>query len=95
MEDVRRCKKGGSRGLSWISAKKLRPTWSPPGGVVGATGCAGVGVWGNSGGRFLPVETAVGHKTVAGANFRGRGACTLYEPKVILSAKTLDPHYGS
>ena len=57
------------------------------------------GVWRNSGGRFLPVEAAGGHKPVAGAYFRGRGACTQYDPKVILGAKTLDPkgdaYYGS
>ena len=50
-------------------------------------------------GGFLPMEAAVGHKAVAGACFRGRGACTQYGPKVILGAKTLDPKsdadYGS
>ena len=42
-------------------------------------------------GRFLPVKVAGDCKTVAGAYFRGRGACTQYDPKVILGAKTLDP----
>ena len=50
-------------------------------------------------GGFLPVEAAGGHKTVASAYFRGRGACTKYDPKVIVGAKTLDPkgdaYYGS
>ena len=36
---------------------------------------------------------------MAGAYFRGRGACTQHDPKVILGAKTLDlkgdAHYGS
>ena len=32
-----------------------------------------------------------GYKTMAGAYFRGRGACAQYDPKVILGAKTLDP----
>ena len=40
-------------------------------------------------GGFLPVKAA-GGKTVAGAFFCGRGACTQYDPKVILGAKTLD-----
>ena len=42
-------------------------------------------------GGFLPVKAAGGCKTVASAYFRGRGACTQYDPKVILGAKTLDP----
>ena len=42
-------------------------------------------------GGFLPVKAAGGCKTVAGACFRGRGACTQYGPKVTLGAKTLDP----
>ena len=50
-------------------------------------------------GGFLPVQDAGGFKTVAGAYFRGRGACTQYDPKVILGARTLDPrgdaYYGS
>ena len=41
--------------------------------------------------RFLPVEAAGGYKTVASGCFRGRGACTQYDPKVIVGAKTLDP----
>ena len=50
-------------------------------------------------GGFLPVEAAGGYKTVAGAYFRGRGACTQYDPKVIIvGAKTVDPkgdaYYG-
>ena len=36
------------------------------------------------------MEAAGGCNTVAGAYFRGRGACTKYDPKVILGAKTLD-----
>ena len=36
---------------------------------------------------------------LAAADFRGRGDCTQYDPKVILGAKTLDPKgdafYGS
>ena len=50
-------------------------------------------------GGFLPVEAAGGYKTVAGAYFGGRGACTECDPKVIVGAKTLDPkgdaYYGS
>ena len=50
-------------------------------------------------GGFLPVKAAGGCKTVACAYFRGRGACTQYDPKVILGAKTPDPrgdaYYGS
>ena len=45
------------------------------------------------------MKAAGGCKTVARAYFRGRGACTQYDPKVILGAKTLDPegdaYYGS
>ena len=36
---------------------------------------------------------------MAGAYFHGRGACTQYDPKIILDAKTLDhngdAYYGS
>ena len=53
-----------------------------------ATDCAGVGF---CAGGFLPVKTAGGCRTVAGAYFHGRGACTQYDPEVILGAKTLDP----
>ena len=42
-------------------------------------------------GSFLPVKAAGGCKTVASAYFRGRAACTQYDPKVLLGAKTLDP----
>ena len=72
-----------------------------PGGGGGgeATDCAGVGFGAIWAGGFLPVEAAGGYKTVAGAYFRGRGACTHYDPKVILGASTLDPrgdaYYGS
>ena len=37
------------------------------------------------------VEAAGGCKPLAGAYFRGRRACTQYDPEVILGAKTLDP----
>ena len=47
-------------------------------GVVDATDSAGVGFGAMWAGDFLPVEAAVGHKTVAGAYFRGRGAYTQY-----------------
>ena len=36
------------------------------------------------------MEAAGEYKTVAGAYFRGRRACTQYHPKVILGAQTLD-----
>ena len=62
-----------------------------PGGGGEATECAGVGFGAIRAGGFLPVEAAGGYKTVAGAYFRGRGACTQYDPKVIVGAKTLDP----
>ena len=64
-----------------------------PGGGRG-DGLRRRGVWRNSGGRF---SARGGCKTVAGAYFRGRGACT--DPKATLGAKTLDPkgdaYYGS
>ena len=45
------------------------------------------------------MEAAEGHKTVASAYFRGRGACTQYDPTVIVGANSLDPKgdacYGS
>ena len=69
------------------------------GGGADATDCAGVGFGANRAGGFLPVEAAGGYKTVASAYFRGCGACTQYDPRVILGAKTLDPkrdaYYGS
>ena len=90
MEDIRRCKKRGKRGVSWTSAKKsLAKTVALGGGD--ATDCAGVGSGANRAGGFLLLEAVGGYKTVAGAYFRGRGACTQYDPKVILGAKTLDP----
>ena len=76
----------------------MSKTVAPRGGVA-ATDCAGVGFGAIRAGGFLPVEAAGGYKTVAGAYFRGRGACTQYNPKVILGARTLDPrgdaYYGS
>ena len=69
-----------------------------PGGGE-ATDCAGVGFGTIRAGVFLPVKAAAGGKTVAGTCFNGRGACTQYDPKIILGAKTLDPngdaYYGS
>ena len=56
-----------------------------------ATDCAGVGFEAIRAGGLLPVEAAGGCKIVAGAYFRGRGACTQYDPKVMLGAKALDP----
>ena len=53
--------------------------------------CAGVGFGEIRAGGFLPVKAAGGCTTVASAYFRGRGACTQYDPKVILGAKILDP----
>ena len=61
------------------------------GGVADATDCAGMGFVAIRAGGFLPVKAAGGCKTVAGACFRFRGACTQCDPKVILGAKTLDP----
>ena len=49
------------------------------------------GFWRNSGGSFLTVKAAGGCKTVAGAYFRSRGACSQYDPKVILGAKNPRP----
>ena len=64
-----------------------------------ATDCAGVVFGAMRVGALLPMKAAGGCKTVAGAYFRGRGACTQYDPKVILGAKTLypkgDAYYGS
>ena len=60
-------------------------------GVVDTTDCAGMGFGAMQAGNFLPVEAAAGHKTVAGAYFRGRGACTQYDPKIILGATNPRP----
>ena len=72
---------------------------SRAGGGGEATDYAGVGFGAVWAGGFLPAEAAEGYKTVAGAYFRGRGACTQYDPKVIVGAKALDPktdaRYGS
>ena len=93
--------KRGRRGRLWTSAKKgLAKTVALGGGGGGdATDCASVGFGLIRAGGFLPVKAAGGCKTVAGAYFRGRGACTQYDPKVILGAKALDPkgdaYYGS
>ena len=80
MEDIQRCKKRGRRGLSWTSAKKSSgQDGRAHEGVVDATDCAGVGFGAMRAGDFLPVEVAVGHKTLASAYFRGRGACTPFD----------------
>ena len=50
-----------------LRPKRLCPTRSPPRGGRGGDGCAGVGFGAMRAGGFLPVEAAVGHKTVAGA----------------------------
>ena len=63
----------------------------PGGGRGEATDCAGVGFGANRAGGFLPPEAVGGYTAVAGAYFRGRGACTQYDPKVMLGAKALDP----
>ena len=49
---------------------KLRPRRSRCRGGD-ATDCAGVGFEAVRAGGFLPVEAAVGHKTMVGAYFRG------------------------
>ena len=80
-----------------LRPKKVWPRRS--GGEEDATGCAGVGFGAIRTGGFLPVKAAGGCKTVASAYFRGRGACTQYDPKFILGAKAVDPksdaYYGS
>ena len=92
MEDVRRCKKRDKRGLSWASARQaLAKTVALGGGGGDATDCDGVGFVAIRAGGFLLVETAGGYKTVAGAYFRGRGACAPFDLKVIVGAKALDP----
>ena len=69
MEDIRKCKTRGRRGLWWTSAQKsLSKTVAPRVGGA-ATDCAGVGFGAIRAGVFLPVEAAGGYKTVAGAYF--------------------------
>ena len=78
------------RGLSWTSARQaLAKTVALGGGDT--TDCAGVGFEAIRAGGVLPVEAAGDYTTVARTYFRGRGACTQYDPKVILGAKTLIP----
>ena len=61
MEDIRSCKKGGRRGLSWTSAKKaLSQTVAPRRGGGAATDCACVEFGAIRAGGFLPVEAAGG-----------------------------------
>ena len=60
--------------------KVLAKTVALGGGGVGAIRAGG----------FLLVEAAGGYKTVARLYFRGHGACTQYDPKIIVGAKTLD-----
>ena len=82
-----------------LRPKKLWPRWLRWVGGGDATDCNGVGFGAIRAAGFLPVEAAGGFKTVAGAYFRGRGACAQYDSKIILGAKTLDPrgdaYYGS
>ena len=67
---------------AWTLARQaLAKTVAAGGGGGDATDWRGV--WRNFG-------REVGYETVAGTCFRGRGACTQYDPKVILGAKTLD-----
>ena len=79
--------------------KKSVQDGRPEGRGVAATGCACVGCGAVRAGGFLPVEAAGGYETVACAYFHGRGACSQYDPKVIVGAKALDPkcdaYYGS
>ena len=81
----------------WTSARQALAMRGGGGGD--AMDCAGVGFAAIRAGGCLPVEAAGGYKTMAGAHFRGRGACTQYDPKVIVGAKTIDPkgaaYYGS
>ena len=57
MEDIRRCKKRGSFGLSWTSARQaLVNTVALGGGRGDETDCAGVGFGAIRAAAFLPVE---------------------------------------
>ena len=59
MEDIRKCKKRGRRGLSWTSARQaLAKTVALAG--ADATDCAGVGFSAIWAGGFLFVEAAEG-----------------------------------
>ena len=68
-------------------------------GGLAATDCACVGFGAIRVGGFLPVEAAGSETTVACAYFRGRGACSQFDPKVIVGARTRHPkgdaYYGS
>ena len=82
--------------MAGVDFRGLRPKRSGQDGRAGGGGgdakdCAGVGFGAIRAGGFLPVEAAGGYKIMAGAYCRGRGACTQYDPKVIVGATTLDP----
>ena len=62
------------RGLRPGKLLPRRPRWGGRGGRDAAD-CAGERFGASRAGGFLPVEAAGGCKTVAGAYFRGRGAC--------------------
>ena len=92
MEDIRRCNQKAWQAWTFVVFGLKRPVQEGRPPMEGeATDCAGVGFGAMRAGGVLPVKAAAGGKTVAGAYFRGRGACTQYDPKVILCAKTLDP----
>ena len=82
-----------------LAQKGRSKTVAPKAGGVAVTDCASLGFGAIRAGGFLPVEAAGGYRPVAGAYFRGRGACIQYDPIVIVGAKTLDPkgdaYYGS
>ena len=75
------------RGLRPRKVWPRRSSW----GGSDATDCADVGFGAIRAGSFLPVKAAGGCKTVASAHFCSGGACTQYDPKVILGATSLDP----
>ena len=77
---------GSAKRVAGVDFHGLRPKKGlaktvPLGGGGDATDCAGVGFGAIRAGGFLPVKAA-------GKPWR---ACTQYDPKVILGAKTLDP----
>ena len=89
--------------MAGVDFRGLRPKSSVQDGRPRGGGrCDGLrlrGVWRNSGGRFSARGGRWRLENRGMRVLRGRGACSQYDPKVIVGARTLDPkgdaYYGS
>ena len=77
----------GAKSAAGVDFRGLRPEKCLPKTIARgggeATDCAGVG--------FGAIRATGFQPSRAGAYFRGRGACTQYDPKVMLGAKNPRP----